>query len=272
MTLPRTPSMMLCTRGFSDCWDTASRASSSGSPAFTSVASCRVSSDRSPAEIPRRNVKLRSRLASPCLTSATVTGSSWRSRSSWRTCLTVSPSTTPFCSRPAVSRAVYSKAPIVAQEEGGQGLYSVLARDAQDFFDGGFTAQHAHQAVVADRGRHGACVALELMLGGFVVNHGAHLVIDDHELVDAGASAESVAARPGPVKRGRGFVGLQAQQPAFVVAGFEGGAVIRVQRANQALRDHADEARRQQEGFDAHVTQARDRTDGGVGVQIGRAS
>ena len=43
-------------------------------------------------------------------------------------------------------------------------LKSVLARDAQDFFDGGFAAQDALEAIVADGGRHGARVALELVL------------------------------------------------------------------------------------------------------------
>jgi hypothetical protein len=54
--------MMLWMRGFSDCWETASSASSSGSPALASVASWRVSSDRSEAEMPRRREKPASRL------------------------------------------------------------------------------------------------------------------------------------------------------------------------------------------------------------------
>ena len=184
---------MLWMRGFSDCWETASSASSRGSPAFTSVASWRVSSDRSEADMPRRREKLRSRLASPCLTSATVTGRSCRSRRICRTCLTVSPSTTPFCSRPAVSRAVYSKAPI-----GGADQSSRVTRRTSSMR--GFAAQHLVHAVVANRRCQGARVALELVLGGAVVDHGAHLVIDDDQFVDAGTAAKADARVAGPVQ------------------------------------------------------------------------
>ena len=104
-----------------------------------------------------------------------------------------------------------------------------------------------------------ARVALELVLGGFVVDHGAHLVVDDDELVDAGAAAEAAAAPgPGRYSVGEGSSGSKPEQAALVFAGLEGLLVVRVERAHQALRDHADEARRQQEGLDAHVAQARD--------------
>src|SRR4051812_4439349 len=201
MTLARTPSMMLWTRGFSDCWDTANSASSSGRPALTSVASWRVNSERSEAEMPRRSWKPRCRLVSPCLTSATVTGSSCRSRRICRTCLMVSPSTRPFCSRPAVSSAVYSKAPISDQAR----RPSILARHAQDFLERGLAAQHLVEPVIADRRRHGARVFLECVLGRAIVDHGAHLVVDHHHFVDAGTAAETGAGIAGLVENGRGL-------------------------------------------------------------------
>ncbi len=51
----------------------------------------------------------------------------------------------------------------------------VFARDAQYFFDCGFAAQDAIEAIVPDGGGHRARVALELVLRGFVVNHRPHL-------------------------------------------------------------------------------------------------
>src|SRR5476651_318936 len=75
----------------------------------------------------------------------------------------------------------------------------VLARDAQDFLHGRLAAQNFPAAVVADRGRQRACVALEVVFGGTVMNHGAHLVIHHDKFVDAGASAIAIAriaARP----------------------------------------------------------------------------
>src|ERR1700731_1019218 len=208
MTRGRTPSTMLCTRGFSVCCETASSASSSGSPARASVASCRVNSARSPGDTRRTRLKERWRLASFCATSVTETGSSCCSRSCWRIWRGVSPSRMPLRSRPPASRAVYSNAP-----------NSILARDAQYFLDGGFAAQHLDAAVVADRGRGGPRVALDLLLRGAVVDHGAHGVVGHDELVDARAAAigaGGVASRAAPraaggvtarsIERGGGLV------------------------------------------------------------------
>ena len=83
--------------------------------------------------------------------------------------------------------------------EGAHGERLVLARDAQDFFDRGFAAQDLVEAVVADGGRHRARITLELVLGGFVVDHGAHRVVDDDEFIDAGAAAEAAGSRARPV-------------------------------------------------------------------------
>src|SRR2546421_11416630 len=108
---------MLCTRGFSVCCETASSASSSGNPARASVASCRVNSDRSVGETRRTKLKERWRRASFVQTSVTETGSSCCSRSSWRMWRGVSPSRMPLRSRPPLSRAVYSNAPMVELAE-----------------------------------------------------------------------------------------------------------------------------------------------------------
>src|ERR1700676_5570575 len=111
----------------------------------------------------------------------------------------------PLRSRPLGSRAVYSNAPMPSA--------LVLARDAQDFLHRRLAAQDLRAAVVANGRRQGARIALEVMLCGDVVDHGAHLVIDDDELVDAGASAVAVARiAPRPVQRGRRPLGADVEQ------------------------------------------------------------
>src|SRR5882762_664037 len=224
MTRARTPSTMLCTRGFSVCCETARSASSRGSPARASVASCRVNSARSPGDTRRARLKERWRLASFSATSVTETGSSCCSRSCWRIWRGVSPSRMPLRSRPPASRAVYSNAP-----------NSILARDAQYFLDGGFAAQHPGAAVVADRGRGDARVAVDLLLRDAVVNHGAHGVIDDDQLVDARAAAIAaggVATRS--IQRGGGLVGPQVEEAPLVLARLERLLAIRAQHAHHA--------------------------------------
>src|SRR5687768_11655805 len=136
----------------------------------------------------------------------------------------VSPSTTPFCSRPALSRAVYSKAPT--------GFRLVLARDAQDFFDRGFAAQDLVETVVANGRCHRARITLEVVFGGFVVNHGPHRIVDDDELVDAGAPAEPAGSRTRPVDRRGRIVGTQTEEPALVFSGHEGLFGFRIERAH----------------------------------------
>src|SRR5580692_9457894 len=200
MTLERTPSTMLWTRSRSVCCETASSDSSSGKPAFTKVASCRVNRARSVAETRRAREKLRFCDFSCSDTALTVTGSSCRSRSSWRTCRAVSPSRMPRLSRPPGSTAVYSNAPI---------RQLILARDTQDFFERRLAAQHPGTAVITDRGGQGACVVLQVLFGGAIVNHGTHLVIDHHQLVDAAAAAVTVLAVAGAVQRRIGGVVLQ---------------------------------------------------------------
>src|SRR5580692_7816767 len=240
MTFARTPRMMLCTRCFSVCCDIASSDSSSGRPALTRVASCRVNSARSVAETRRAREKLRFLDFSCSETAVTVTGSSCRSRSNWRTCRGVSPSRIPLLSRPTVSTAVYSNAPMNRL---------VLARDAQDFLQRRLSAQDPRPTVVADRRGEGAGMAFQVLLGRTVVNHGPHLVIDHDQFVDARAATIAAVTVPGPVQGRRGRIGLQVQQPSLVVTRLEGLAVIRIEDPHEALGDDADETRGQQEGF-----------------------
>src|SRR5690606_7999373 len=96
-------------------------------------------------------------------TSVTCTGSRRWSRSWLRTWRAVSPSMTPRRSLPAASSAVYSKAPML-------GARSVLAGHAQDFFDRGAAAQDLGPSVITDRRGEGARIALQLVLGGFVMD------------------------------------------------------------------------------------------------------
>src|SRR5215471_15094185 len=203
---------MLCTRGFSVCCETASSDSSSGSPARTRVASCRVNSARSAADTRRAKLNERWRFASFCATSATVTGSSCCSRSSWRMCRGVSPSRIPLRSLPAASSAVYSNAPIFKLAESRLRRFqpSILARDAQHFLDGRLATQHACSAIVADRRCAETGVTLDLLLGYPIVDHGAHGVIDDDQLVDSGSAAVAAGAVTSrTIERRRGLIGSQ---------------------------------------------------------------
>ena len=61
-----------------------------------------------------------------------------------------------------------------------------------------------------------------------VVDHGAHVVIDHDQLVDAAAAAIAIVRRVSrPVQGRRGGIGLQVQQPPLVVAGLERLPVVR---------------------------------------------
>src|SRR5690606_28398780 len=185
----------------------------SGRPARTRVASWRVSSDRSVADTPppRPREKPRPPFFSSC-TSVTLTGSSFCSRSRLRTWRGVSPSMTPRRSLPEASSAVYSNAPTATG--------SVLARHAQHFLDGGAAGQDLGTPVVADRGREGAGVALHLVLGRAVVDHGAQVVVHQHQLVDAHAAAVAAGiarALAGPVDGWCRCVRRDVQQPPLVV-------------------------------------------------------
>src|SRR6185295_10162225 len=195
MTLARTPMTILRMRGRSVCSETAVNASSSGRPERTNVEICRVSSERSPAEMPRRRLNCcRSRRFSVCRTSLTESGRRLWSRSIWRTARAVSPSRTPLRSRPVASTAVYSKAP--------KYFALVLARHAQHFFDRRGARQYLRTTVVADAVGHGPCVLLQILLTRAVVNHRTHRVIDHHQLVNAGAASEAlIAVGAGAIER-----------------------------------------------------------------------
>src|SRR5579863_89718 len=251
MTRARTPSTMLCTRGFSVCCETASRASSSGSPARTRVASWRVKRVRSAVDTRLRRLKERWRLASFCATSLTATGRSCCSRKSCRMWRGVSPSRMPVRSLPPASSAVYSNAPmfvywlkspaassadigcVSACQRRGFGtlrgrkspepVLSIFTRNTQHLFNGGFAAQHAGAAVIADGGGRGAGMALDLLLRGAVMDHGAHGVIRDDQLVDTRAAAVAAGGvTAGTVEHRRGFVRLEVKEAPLVLPGLEG--------------------------------------------------
>src|SRR4051812_32250537 len=118
---------------------------------------------------------------------------------------------TPLRSRPPVSSAVYSNAPIYpsrtmvmlsrrnrasCRRKWWRGLervvtrrffpiHSVFARHAQHFLDRGLALQHLGAPVVADGRCQGTCIALELMLARTIMDHGAELVVDDDELINS---------------------------------------------------------------------------------------
>src|SRR3974390_158687 len=98
-------------------------------------------------------------------------GSNCLSRNSCRTCFGVSPSISPLRSRPWESSAVYSNAPI----------RSVLAGDAQHFFQGGLAGHDLAAAIIADAGACRARVAFEVLLRGPIVDHGAHVIVDGEQ-------------------------------------------------------------------------------------------
>ena len=72
----------------------------------------------------------------------------------------------PRCSRPGVERNVFEAA------------HSLLARDPQHFVDRGDAGEHLARPSSRMPGER-ARVALELVLAGAVVDHGAHGVVDD---------------------------------------------------------------------------------------------
>ena len=149
---------------------------------------------------------------SRCAASWISIGSSCLSRSSCRTCFGVSPSIRPLRSRPWASSAVYSKAPIR--------LLLVLAGDAQHFFQGRLARHDLAAPVIANAGARGARVALQVLLRGAVMDHGAHVIVDRDQLVDAGAPAIAgarLAARPVQLHRA-------------VLAGRDSAAAVRIRR------------------------------------------
>src|SRR6185436_16028020 len=66
-------------------------------------------------------------------------------------------------------------------------------RDAEQLLEGRGAREHFGAAVVPDAGRELAGFTFELVLAGAVMDHDAHPVVDDDELIDAGAAAIAVA-------------------------------------------------------------------------------
>ncbi len=177
------------------------------------------------------------------------------SRRSWRTWRGVSPSSTPamlFAAR--VDRDVLIRTHQSARVTRTTSSSVVVA--GEDLL----------HSVVADARSQRARVALEIVLGRAVVNHRAHRVVDLDELVDAGAARVAVIVGRRAVERRR-VRRVDVQKPAFVLARAIRNAQGGVDYPHEALREHADQARRQQERLDAHVAQPRHRADGRVRVQ-----
>jgi hypothetical protein len=110
------------------------------------------------------------------------------------------------------------------------------------------------------------------MLARAVVDHHAHAVIDDGELVDAGAAAIAIAGVGAGAKDrcAPGVGGGQSEQARLVFADRVPDARVRVQYPHQPLGDDTEQRRCQQERFDPHVAQSRHRADRRVRVQCGQ--
>ncbi|MNF43916.1 hypothetical protein D3C84_250170 [compost metagenome] len=116
-------------------------------------------------------------------------------------------------------------------------------------------------------------MADHLLLGSDTVDQAAHVVVEHHQFVDAGTPAitllMAVRTTTGAVK-GRRAVRVHAEQRAFGGIGLVGLLAMRAKDPHQALGQHPEQGRGQQEGFDAHVHQPGDGADGAVGVQGGQ--
>src|SRR5688572_14419776 len=96
---------------------------------------------------------------------------------------------------------------------------SVFTRHPQYFLDRRDTGEDFGAAIVANARRERARIALQLVLARPVMNHRAHGVVDEHELVDSGASFESLARVGAWTIESRGLHVLRhVEQPALVVA------------------------------------------------------
>src|SRR5258707_12449544 len=88
----------------------------------------------------------------------------------------------------------------------------VLAGKGGALCRGRFARHDLAAAIVSNTRAGAACVALELLLGGSVVNHGAHVIIDRNEFVDpcaASVTRARIAARTKQVNRSACWVQIQ---------------------------------------------------------------
>ena len=119
---------------------------------------------------------------------------------------------------------------------------SVGAGNAQYFLESRVALQDATPSVRVDTRRHRAGVLLEILFAGTVVDHRAHRVVDDDQLVDAGAASKAAAVTGGgTVERGR-RCRIDLQSTAFVLPRGIGHLGIVVEYAYQALGKDADQA------------------------------
>ena len=92
----------------------------------------------------------------------------------------------------------------------------------------------------------------------------ADVVVDQHQLEDArGGRGSRCSCSPRSPRRGRSAPGRSGGRTPISASssrrGLVGDAAVRAEHAHQALRQHGDQRRGDQEGLDAHVDQARDR-------------
>ena len=116
-------------------------------------------------------------------------------------------------------------------------------------------------------------MAGHLLLGRAAVDLPAQVFVEDHQFIDAGPSA--IAQLPAVrtahrVVQGRRRGRVGAEQRALGGIGLIRLLATRAQHPHQALGQHTEQGRREQERLDAHVHQAGNGADGGVGVQGGQ--
>src|SRR5438045_101614 len=158
-----------------------------------------------------------------------------------------------FCKAPVLSNAAWrwtsNRAATVLLLD-----MSLFPRHAHQLFQAGDALRHPSGAVFPQRA-HAVCrrVVAQLLLRTTAVDQRAQAVIDGEHFVNSGAAAVASLVAGGAA---HGGIGTFDRLPAF-----------RAKPANQALRDHADQAGGEQEWLDAHVDQAVDGADRIVGVQ-----
>src|SRR5690606_5639460 len=94
---------------------------------------------------------------------------------------------------------------------------SVLPCHAQHFLDRGNASKDLGAAVVTDARRQRTRIAFELVLTRAVVDHGAHRLIDQDQLVNTRAALETVIRIVAwTVEGGRGCIRRQVEQTSLI--------------------------------------------------------
>src|SRR6266403_1059567 len=252
---PSTSVRMAAISSRSDCRSLCSTstfsASATGNAAFSRLDSCRVSTDSSVCDSRRPNTEPAPGRARPDSTACTFSATSPRARSSWRAARALSASSTPDCSRPFGSTALYRKAAkaSVPSRRCAEPFppRKLIARDAQDFLLRGQPGCDPAHRVRAQR-HHPARLAgrADLGVGGAAMYQRAQRVVKGQQLVDSGATL--IAGLPALRTAGR-----NKTPPRRI-----GLLAVRTQLADQALRQYSEQRGGEQERLDPHVDQSRD--------------